>query len=99
MGPLDADGRAIGGTRSLLFNLEYYLDVGPVRALAFHDAGQAFAEGEPLTFRRLRTSSGVEARFTMPMINVPIRVIYAWNFYRDNFQPDRTVKFGVGTTF
>jgi outer membrane protein insertion porin family len=99
VGPLDDAGRAMGGTRSVLFNVEYYLDLGPVRTLAFHDAGQAFAESQPLTLRRLRTSSGVEARFTMPMLNIPIRVIYAWNFYRDSFQPGRTLKFGVGTTF
>jgi outer membrane protein insertion porin family len=99
VGPLDDAGRAVGGTRSVLFNAEYYLDIGPVRALAFHDAGQAFAESQPLTLRRLRTSSGVEARFTMPMLNIPVRVIYAWNFYRDSFQPDRTLKFGIGTTF
>jgi outer membrane protein assembly factor BamA len=99
VGPFDEQGRAIGGTRFLLFNVEYYVDIGPVRALAFHDAGQAFAEGEPFDLRRLRTSSGVEARFTLPMINVPVRVIYAWNIYRDSFQDPHTLKFGVGTTF
>jgi outer membrane protein insertion porin family len=99
VGPFDDQGRAIGGTRYVLFNVEYYVDIGPVRALAFHDAGQAFAEGEPLNLRLLRTSSGVEARFTMPMINVPVRIIYAWNIYRDSFQDPHTFKFGVGTTF
>lgn len=99
VGPLDTEGRAVGGTRSVLFNLEYYLDIGPVRALAFHDAGQAYAEGNAIDLRRLRTSTGVEARFLVPMINVPMRVIYAWNFYRDTFQAPHTFKFGVGTTF
>lgn len=99
VGPLDDGGRAIGGTRSVVFNAEYYLDLGPIRTLAFHDAGQAFAEGEPVNVRRLRTSTGVEARFLVPMLNVPVRVIYAWNFYRDSFQKPHTFKFGVGTTF
>ncbi len=99
VGPFDDQGRAVGGTRYVLFNVEYYVDIGPVRALAFHDAGQAFDEGEPINLRLLRTSSGVEARFNMPMLNVPVRIIYAWNIYRDSFQKPHTLKFGVGTTF
>jgi outer membrane protein insertion porin family len=100
VGPLDEESRAIGGDKFVLFNAEYYLDIlGPVRALVFHDAGQAFAENRPIDLRQLRTSSGVELRVVMPMLNVPFRLIYAWNVYRDTFQPARTFKFAVGTTF
>jgi outer membrane protein insertion porin family len=100
VGPTDADNRGLGGDKFVLFNAEYYFDVfGPVRALLFHDAGQAFAEGSPIDLRQLRTSSGVEVRFLMPMLNVPFRLIYAWNIYRDGFQPARALKFAVGTTF
>jgi hypothetical protein len=38
-------------------------------------------------------------RVNVPMLNVPFRLIYAWNFYRDAFQPARALKFAVGTTF
>jgi len=41
----------------------------------------------------------VELRVIVPMLNVPFRLIYAWNTYRDVFQPARTFKFAVGTTF
>jgi outer membrane protein insertion porin family len=100
VGPLDDQQRAIGGDKFVLFNAEYYLDIlGPVRALVFHDAGQAFGEGHPIDLRQLRTSSGVELRVVMPMLNVPFRLIYAWNVYRDAFQPARAFKFAVGTTF
>jgi outer membrane protein insertion porin family len=100
VGPLDEDQRVIGGDKFVLFNAEYYLDVfGPVRALVFHDAGQAFAERNPIDLRQLRTSSGVEVRVIVPMLNVPFRLIYAWNIYRDAFQPARALKFAVGTTF
>jgi outer membrane protein insertion porin family len=100
VGPLDEDERVIGGDKFVLFNAEYYLDLfGPVRALLFHDAGQAFADTEPIDLRRLRTSSGVELRVIVPMLNVPFRLIYAWNVYRDSFQPARALKFAVGTTF
>ena len=62
VGPLDEDQRVIGGDKFVLFNAEYYLDVfGPVRALVFHDAGQAFADTERIDLRQLRTSSGRRA--------------------------------------
>ena len=47
----------------------------------------------------MSTSTGVEARFTMPVLNVPFRLIYAWNPNRDFYQPPHTFKFAVGTTF
>jgi outer membrane protein insertion porin family len=100
VGPLDAENRVLGGDKFVLFNAEYYFDVaGPVRALLFHDAGQAFADSQPFNLRELRTSSGVELRVIVPMLNVPFRLIYAWNLYRDTFQPARAFKFAVGTTF
>ncbi|MEO5822491.1 MAG: BamA/TamA family outer membrane protein, partial [Vicinamibacteraceae bacterium] len=100
VGPLDDNERVIGGDKFVLFNAEYYLDIfGPVRALLFHDAGQAYADTERIDLRRLRTSSGVELRVIVPMLNVPFRLIYAWNIYRDTFQPARALKFAVGTTF
>jgi outer membrane protein insertion porin family len=100
VGPTDEDNRALGGNKFVLFNAEYYLDIHrSVRALAFHDAGQAFSENEKFDLSRLRTSSGLELRVMVPMLNVPFRLIYAWNTYRDVFQPARTFKFSVGTTF
>jgi hypothetical protein len=100
VGPVDENQRVVGGDKFVLFNAEYYLDVfGPVRALLFHDAGQAFAESQPIDLRQLRTSTGVELRVIVPMLNVPFRLIYAWNIYRDAFQPARALKFAVGTTF
>jgi hypothetical protein len=33
------------------------------------------------------------------MLNIPFRLIYFVNIYRDSFQPARGFKFAVGTTF
>jgi outer membrane protein insertion porin family len=100
VGPINSNNAALGGTSFVLFNAEYYYDILPqVRALAFHDAGQAYADGKPMDLRQLRTSTGFEVRVTLPVINVPFRLIYAWNFYRDAFQPPRGFRFAVGTTF
>ena len=53
-----------------------------------------------------KTSTGVELRFFMPVLNVPFRLIYAFNPQRagvlDNqLQPqkDKIFRFAVGTTF
>jgi outer membrane protein assembly factor BamA len=100
VGPVDAENRSLGGNKFLMFNAEYYFDIaGPLRALVFYDAGQAFAEGRNFNLRQLRTSTGAEVRFIMPVLNVPFRLIYAFNLSRDAFQPARTFKFAVGTTF
>ena len=60
---------------------------GPLRFLLFFDAGEAYPEGQGFNWRTLRTSTGAELRFLMPVLNVPFRLIYAWNANRDDFQP------------
>ena len=59
--------------------------------------------GETYAFK---TSAGVELRFFMPVLNVPFRLIYAFNPSRvgvldNDLQPakDKTFRFAVGTTF
>ena len=53
-----------------------------------------------------KTSTGVELRFFMPVLNVPFRLIYAWIPQRDgvldnNLRPQKETvfRFAVGTTF
>jgi outer membrane protein assembly factor BamA len=53
-----------------------------------------------------KTSTGVELRFFMPVLNVPFRLIYAFNPSRtgvldNSLQPakERVFRFAVGTTF
>jgi outer membrane protein insertion porin family len=105
VGPVDSQGRVLGGNKFGLFNAEYYFDVfGPLRALLFFDAGQAFLEGQPIDVSEFRISTGAELRFIMPVLNVPFRLIYAINPNRKTtieklYTPYSTFKFAVGTTF
>jgi len=100
VGPVDEFNRALGGNKYMLFNAEYYFDIGgPLRFVLFFDAGQAFLEDQGFRFKDLRTSTGAELRFIMPVLNVPFRLIYAVNPNRDPFQPRSAFKFAVGTTF
>jgi outer membrane protein insertion porin family len=104
IGPTNSQHVPLGGNKLLLFNAEYYFDVfGPLRALLFFDAGQAYLEGEPFDLNELRLSTGAELRFIMPVLNVPFRLIYAINPNRSEYEklyvPYSTFKFAVGTTF
>jgi outer membrane protein insertion porin family len=103
IGPRDELGRFIGGNKMLLFNAEYYIPLaGPLRVVLFFDAGQAYAENQNWSFdmfKELRTSTGAEMRFFVPVLNVPFRLIWAYNPHRDAFQPATAFRFGIGTTF
>jgi outer membrane protein assembly factor BamA len=55
---------------------------------------------------QFKTSTGAEIRFFMPVLNVPFRLIFAWNPSRagvldNNLQPTKafTFRFAVGSTF
>ena len=94
----------IGGTRMMLFNMEYYIPLaGPLRAVLFFDAGQTFSDEDPLRFsmfNELATSTGAEMRFLVPMLNVPFRLIFAYNPNSGRFfQPSTAFRFGIGSTF
>ena len=100
VGPRDASNQAIGGNKYLLLNAEYSWEpVHPLRLMLFYDAGQAFADGKGFSLSGLQKSTGVELRVLMPLLNVPLRLIYAWNLNREPFQPVRAFKFAIGTTF
>ena len=108
IGPSDpGTGLVIGGNKSLLFNAEYLISIAnPVRLIFFYDTGQVANFGQQFATDLFRTSTGVEFRFFMPVLNVPFRLIYAWNPQRDGvlndrFRPQeaRIFKFAVGSTF
>ncbi len=62
--------------------------------------------GKSFTFRDFKTSTGAEIRFFMPVLNVPFRLIFAYNPQRsgvldNSFQPQSgfQFRFAVGSTF
>jgi len=108
IGPRDPiTGVVVGGVKSLLFNAEYLIQIaGPVRLVLFYDAGQVTDTGQKMTFGDFKTSTGGEIRFFMPVLNVPFRLIAAYNPQRkgilDNqlqLQKAFVFRFAVGTTF
>jgi outer membrane protein assembly factor BamA len=128
IGPQDPqNGLVLGGDKSLLFNVEEQFTIaGPVRLIAFYDAGQVQAGpttqqrlfvplGEPnilnlpgksFEWRDFKTSTGLEVRFFMPVLNVPFRLIFAFNPQRsgvlnNTLLPQKAFqfRFAVGSTF
>ena len=97
----------MGGNKSLLFNGEFQIVVAqPVRIVFFYDAGQVQDFGHSFALDQFKTSTGAELRFFMPVLNVPFRLIYAWNpqregIYNDRFeiQEESVFRFAIGTTF
>lgn len=106
IGPRDKNGNPIGGDKSLLFNIEYYIPIaGPLKAVLFFDAGNVWGLGDPYDLFGLRSSTGIEGRFFIPMFRVPFRLIAAYNPSRSGpvgtFKGDDkfAFKFSIGTTF
>ncbi len=97
----------IGGNKSLLFNGEYTFQIAdPVRLIAFYDTGEVRDFGEQFRTSELRSSTGLEVRFFMPVLNVPFRLIFARNInyqgiYDNNLNPEKKYRFrfAVGSTF
>jgi outer membrane protein insertion porin family len=101
------EGFIIGGNKGLLFNGELLVNIaGPVRGVLFYDAGQVQEAGTRFQRDGFRTSTGLEIRFFMPVLNVPFRLIGAWNPQREGVLDNQrlpakrfTFKFAVGSTF
>ncbi len=106
IGPRDSNGNIIGGGKSLLLNLEYYIPIaGPFKAILFFDAGNVWATNKGYKPFDMVTSTGIEGRFFIPVFRVPFRLIGAWN---PNLNPTIATlenikkfefKFSIGTTF
>jgi outer membrane protein insertion porin family len=116
----------VGGDTVGIFNFEYRIPIaGPLAFAAFYDLGfnrlsriqslgsfgASTVEVVGLTNNALRGSTGLEIQFTLPVVNAPFRLIFAYNPQRlDNSvkignsyyllkEPRHDVKFTVGRSF
>ena len=101
IGPRDRNGYMVGGTKSLLFNVEYIIPVGgPLYAILFYDRGNSVLANQSLSFSDMYSSAGIEARLFIPALRVPFRLIFAYN-NKKIYPTDQefAFRFAVGTTF
>lgn len=101
VGPLDNTGQFIGGTSSMLFNLEYHIPIKdtPVESLLFLDAGNAFDEDNLFNYKDLVYSYGVEVRIYLPIFPYPLRFIYAFLPDPPPRNSSTDFQFTIGSTF
>jgi outer membrane protein insertion porin family len=100
VGPRDASGALIGGTRYAVLQAEAHVDVTSwLRAVAFVDAGHAWREGGWPGLSNLLVSTGAEVRFAVPYFRLPLRLIYAYNARRDDFHPRDKFRVAIGPLF
>jgi outer membrane protein insertion porin family len=101
VGPVSPTGGFIGGTSSMLFNLEYHIPIKetPVEGLLFCDAGNAYLDVNPFDYTNLVYSYGVEVRVYLPIFPYPLRFIYS--FLPDPPPRNSTTdfQFSIGSTF
>ena len=99
-GQLGFRSDVIGGTRKLLFNVEYVIPLSqPVDLIFYADAGNAFAEWEPLGLSDLKGDAGIELRFFLPVFGAPLRLIYGQTFNATGEEDTKSFLFSIGTTF
>lgn len=101
LGPRDIFGNSLGGKRKIIGNAELFYPLvkgqKAVRASAFVDAGQIYADGDQPDFESFRFSAGVGLAWNSPI--GPLKFSYAIPFNsRDGDRLER-FQFQIGTVF
>ncbi|HKY33367.1 MAG TPA: outer membrane protein assembly factor BamA [Candidatus Polarisedimenticolia bacterium] len=90
----------VGGTRKALLNVEYVVPLSePVDLVFYLDAGNAYAEWEPMSLSDFRGDAGVELRFFLPVFGAPLRLIYGKTLNAEGDDDTKSFLFSIGTTF
>lgn len=96
-------GIAIGGTKMFQANLEWVLPIeNRFQFALFYDIGGVWLEDQSFfsSEEKLRRSWGVEARFNLPVFQMPIRLTYGIPLDDVPFQEKKAnLEFTIGTIF
>ncbi len=97
LGPLSG-GDPYGGDFSWVINTEFSRNItGPVRLVAFVDAGGVSGEYIAPSEGGLELAAGLGVRIDLPI--GPVRLEYGHNLTQDGDEPSGTVHFAIGATF
>lgn len=103
LGPRDAAGSVLGGTKKLLGNMEIqtpFPGAGNDRSLrlfGFLDMGNVFGEAQKIQFGELRASMGVGISWISPI--GPLRLGYGTPIRKHAQDKIQKLQFSIGTTF
>ncbi|MGH8686833.1 MAG: outer membrane protein assembly factor BamA [Burkholderiales bacterium] len=104
LGPRDLDGNSLGGTRSVVGNLELQFPVPgaaqdkSLRLSAFIDAGQVYGAFQPVSLSALRYSAGIALAWASPLGPLKLSFGYPINAVQGVDYIQR-LQFRFGTTF
>jgi len=101
IGPRSVTGSTPGGDKAFYMNLEYRIAFNEQFSVAmFYDVGNAYDIGKKIDLKDVYTSTGVEFKVYVPMLNVPFRLIFAYN-PRKLYKTDNNFefKFAIGPSF
>jgi outer membrane protein insertion porin family len=99
-GEYSENGIPTGGTKMALFNFEWqFIVTDEMRLVLFLDAGNAYSEDQDFNLSNLRKTAGVEARLFLPVFNVPMRLIFAFNLDPRYNEKSSDFLFSMGTMF
>jgi outer membrane protein insertion porin family len=99
-GPQDSQLNALGGTKEMIFNLEYSFPIVPaarLKGVLFYDVGKAFDTNENVRFSELRQSTGWGFWWLSPI--GPLK--FEWGYIvkkRPTDQPSQ-FEFSIGAMF
>jgi outer membrane protein insertion porin family len=101
IGPRSEQGTNIGGEKSIVLNAEYVMPVGgPLYAVLFYDAGNAYSSEQKISLNDMYSSAGLEMRIYFTTLPIPIRLIFAYNNRKiDPEDSSFAFRFTLGTTF
>ena len=101
IGPRNEYGYVTGGNKAFYVNAQYEVPLNKqFSVIAFYDMGNAYDFGEPISLKNFYSSMGVELKLFIPMLNVPFRLIFAYN--PRLLEPDDShfvFRFAVGPSF
>ena len=89
------------GDKLVQANIEYVIPVSEqFRFVVFYDTGMIFGVDENWLESDLARSFGLEMRFSLPVFNAPLRLIYAYKLDENELnEKGAEPKFSIGTTF
>jgi len=89
------------GDKMFQANLEYIVPISDqFRLVAFYDVGQVYGVDETWFETDLAQSTGIEMRFSLPVFQAPLRIMYAWRLVElPGNEKGAEPKFAIGTTF
>jgi outer membrane protein insertion porin family len=80
IGPRNDTGSVIGGSKAFYANFEYQIPLNQQFSfILFYDIGNAYDFGVPINLKDVYSSAGLELKVFVPMLNVPFRLIFAYN--------------------